>query len=367
MSAWEAGMAAPAQMESRQGHRMLLDDGDGGMSRPFIRILLVDDDADTLDVLVESLKDEPYELCLAHNGREALQRLREDRSEFHAMILDRMMPDIGGLEVLAQLKADEQLQWLPVVMQTAAGSPQEICEGIEAGVFFYLIKPFEPQVLLRIVRAAVGEGVKWRHLAHKLNHQSDMVALLHQGQFQIRTMEEAYDLAILLGRACPNPEKVIFGLHELLTNGVEHGNLGIGFKEKTYLQQHEIWEEEIQRRLSLPENAHKAVEVVFTRLADSIYITITDQGQGFAWKEYEHIHADRILESHGRGIAMAKALSFSQMEFRGKGNQVVCVINTPEARIPLVSRPSTIAPRESRQFPQDSHKVPMAATPLKNE
>lgn len=365
MSGWEAGMAAPAEKGSRQG-RLPLSRGDGGTNKLFTRILLVDDDEDTLDVLVESLKDEPYELCLAHNGREALQRLREDRSGFHAMILDRMMPDIGGLKVLAQLKADDQLQWLPVVMQTAAGSPQELCEGIEAGVFFYLIKPFERQVLLRIVRAAVGEGVKWRRLTDKLNHQSDMVTLLHQGQFQIRTMEEAYDLAILLGRACPNPEKVIFGLHELLTNGVEHGNLGIGFEEKTYLQQHDIWEEEIQHRLSLPENAHKAVEVTFARLADGIHITITDQGKGFAWEEYEHIHADRILESHGRGIAMAKALSFSQMEFQGRGNQVVCVINTPEARTPLAPHPLRIARRDAHRFPQDSDSIPTAAPRLEN-
>lgn len=334
------------------------------MNEPFVRILLVDDDEGTLDVLVESLKDEPYQLCLAHNGREALERLREDPSGFHAIILDRMMPDLGGLEVLAQLKADEQLQWLPVVMQTAAGSSQEICEGIEAGVFFYLIKPFELQVLLRIVRAAVGEGIKWRQFAHKLNQQSDMVDFLHQGQFQIRTMEEAYNLAILLGRACPNPEKVIFGLHELLTNGVEHGNLSIGFEEKTYLQLHNIWEEEIRHRLSLPENAHKVVEVVFRRLRDSIHITITDQGQGFSWKEYEHIHSNRMLESHGRGIAMAKALSFSQMEFRGRGNQVVCVINTPEARIPLASHPSTKLSGEPYCFPQESCNIPTPATPL---
>jgi anti-sigma regulatory factor (Ser/Thr protein kinase) len=139
-------------------------------------------------------------------------------------------------------------------------------------------------------------------------------------------MEEAYDLAIMLGRACPNSEKVVFGLNELLANGVEHGNLGIGFDEKTYLQEIGTWEYEIQRRLKLPENAHKVVEVLFERLSDYIQVTIYDQGAGFDWRPYEYINADRILESHGRGIAMAKALSFSQVEYRGKGNQVVCVI-----------------------------------------
>ncbi|MEJ2230777.1 MAG: response regulator [Nitrospirales bacterium] len=296
------------------------------MKNKSARILLVDDDELNLEILVEYLKNEPYELIQASDGGQALERLQKDPQGFQALVLDRMMPGINGLEVLAQLKADEQLQWLPVVMQTSAASPQEMCEGMEAGVFFYLTKPYEQQVLLRIVGAAVEEGLKWKRISQKLLHQFKIIDLLQQGLFQIRTMEEAYDLAILLGGVCPDSEKVVFGLNELLANGVEHGNLGIGFHEKTHLQETDTWEEEIKHRLALPENTKKVVEVLFERLSDCIQVTITDQGPGFDWREYEHINADRMLESHGRGIAMAKALSFSQLEYRGKGNQVVCVI-----------------------------------------
>ena len=296
------------------------------------RILLVDDEELNLDVLVECLKDEPYELVQAHDGEQALAQLRQDRQGFHAMVLDRMMPGMNGLDLLAQVKADEHLQCLPVVMQTAAGSPQEICEGIEAGVFFYLTKPFDQQLLLRIVSAAVEEGLKWKQIFRNLSHQSRIVELLQQGRFHVRTMEEAYDLAFLLGRACPNSEKVVFGLNELLANGVEHGNLGIGFDEKTILQASGTWEEEIQHRVALPEYAHKVVDVLFERFCDCIHVTITDQGSGFDWRKYEQINPERILESHGRGIAMAKALSFSRVEYRGKGNQVVCVIKAESLR-----------------------------------
>ncbi len=292
------------------------------------RILLVDDDDLNLEILVEYLKDKPYELVQAHDGEGALKLLRADQQGFHALVLDRMMPGINGLEVLAQLKADERLKWLPVVMQTSAGFPHEICEGIEAGVFFYLIKPFHQEVLLRIVSAAVDEGLKWKRIFRKLVHESRILELLQQGRFRIRTMDEAYDLAILLGRACPDSGKAVFGLNELLANGVEHGNLGIGFDEKTQLQETERWDEEIQHRLALPENAHKFVEVLFERLSERIKITITDQGQGFDWQQYERINPDRMLESHGRGIAMTKALSFSQVEYQGIGNTVVCVIET---------------------------------------
>jgi len=291
------------------------------------RILMVDDDDLHLDVLLECLKDEPYELHQAHDGAQALELLRHDRQGFDVMVLDRMMPGMNGLEVMAELKADEHFKWIPVVMQTSAASPSEICEGIEAGVFFYLTKPFDRQVLRRMVSAAVEERLKWQSLAHNLSVQAKSISYMQQGRFRFQTIDEAYDLALLVAQACPNSEKVAFGLNELMVNGVEHGNLHIGYNEKTILQENNRWEEEIVRRQALPENAHKFVEVGFERYPDQIQVTVTDQGQGFDWCDYQEIKAERMLESHGRGIAMAKSLSFDHLEYFGTGNQVVCVIN----------------------------------------
>lgn len=291
------------------------------------RILVVDDDDLNLDVLIECLRDEPYELIQAHDGAQALELLRQDHQGFDAMILDRMMPGMNGLEVMTQLKADEQFKWMPVVMQTSAASPKEICEGMEAGVFFYLTKPFDQQVLLRMVHAAVGEGQKWQSLARNLRVQVKTIGCLQQGRFRVQTIDEAYDLALLIAQACPNAEKVAFGLNELIVNGVEHGNLEIGYHEKTQLQAADQWEEEIARRQAMPENADKFVEVVFERQSEWVKLTVTDQGQGFNWKNFQEIKQERLLESHGRGIVMAKALSFDHMEYLGKGNQVVCRMN----------------------------------------
>ncbi len=291
------------------------------------RILIVDDDDLNLEVLVECLRDEPYELVQARDGVQALDLLRHDQKGFEAMVLDRMMPGMNGLEVMNALKADEHFQWLPVVMQTSAASPREICEGMEAGVFFYLTKPFDPQVLRRLVGAAVEEGRKWQNVSRNLRVQVKTIGCLQQGRFRVQTMDEAYDLALLIGQACPDSEKVAFGLNELIMNGVEHGNLQIGYDEKTQLQETNQWEEEITRRQMMEEHAHKFVEVIFERHADQVRLTVTDQGAGFDWGEYQEIRADRIMESHGRGIAMAKALSFDHVEYQGNGNQVVCVVN----------------------------------------
>jgi len=297
------------------------------MSKGQPRILLVDDDDLNLDVLVECLKDEPYELVQAHDGAQALELLRHDRQGFDLMLLDRIMPVKNGLEVILELKADEQFKWIPVVMQTSAASPHDICEGMEAGVFFYLTKPFDSHVLRRIVCVALEERRKWKGLAHNLRMQVKTIGYLQEGRFRIRSIDEAYDLALLVAQACPNPEKVAFGLHELIVNGVEHGNLQIGYDEKTHLQETDQWEEEIARRQTLPEHADKYVELVFERTDHQIQVTVTDQGRGFNWSEYQEINPNRLLESHGRGIAMAKVLSFDSMEYKGNGNQVVCRVN----------------------------------------
>jgi CheY-like chemotaxis protein len=315
------------------------------MSKEQPRILIVDDDDLNLDVLIECLKDEPYELVQAHDGVEALDLLRHDRKGFDAMVLDRMMPGMNGLEVMSELKADEQFKWIPVVMQTSAASPSEICEGMEAGVFFYLTKPFDQKVLIRMVSAAVEEGLKWQSLALNLRVQVKTIGCLQQGRFRVQTIEEAYDLALLLAQACPNSEKVAFGLNELIVNGVEHGNLQIGYEEKTKLQESDQWEEEIVRRQISPEHAHKFVEVTFERHPDRIQLTVTDQGLGFDWSDYQEIKPERLLESHGRGIAMAKALSFDHLEYVGSGNRVFCVVKMAageESKIPLAVESSNM-------------------------
>jgi hypothetical protein len=239
---------------------------------------------------------------------------------------------------MTELKADENFKWIPVVMQTSAASPSEICEGMEAGVFFYLTKPFDQKVLIRMVSAAVEEGLKWQSLALNLRVQVKTIGCLQQGRFRVQTVEEAYDLALLVAQACPNPEKVAFGLNELIVNGVEHGNLQIGYEEKTKLQKTDQWEEEIARRQISPEYAHKFVEVTFERHPDRIQLTVTDQGLGFDWSDYQEIKPERLLESHGRGIAMAKALSFDHIEYVGPGNRVFCVVKLAageESKIPL--------------------------------
>ncbi len=154
---------------------------------------------------------------------------------------------------------------------------------------------------------------------------------MRAASFAFQTLEAARDLAILLANACPDPQRVVVGLTELLLNAVEHGNLGITYREKGELCEEERWEQEVASRLAHPLNADKEVQVRFTRGPEEIRLVIRDQGDGFDWQAFLEMDPARANDSHGRGIAMARLLSFDSLEYRGCGNEVEVTV---EARRP---------------------------------
>ena len=292
------------------------------------RILIVDDDHIMRDVLSEFLKHSGYDLVLVNDGMEAWELLEQEGPAFDVLLIDRVMPNMDGLELLQQIKSRHDLLHIPVIMQTSAGSADQVKEGIEAGAFYYLVKPYAEEVLLAIVNAAVRDSLDYQESQNELASQVLSFDFLKTGIFQIRTLEEARALTVVLAKAFKNPERVVLGLGELLINAVEHGNLGITYEEKTHFQDINQLDEEMARRLSLPENMDKYVEVRFSRLSDEIQVKIQDQGLGFNWRNFLHIDPSRVSDTHGRGIAMAKALSFDRLEYNEKGNEAMAVVQT---------------------------------------
>ncbi len=153
-------------------------------------------------------------------------------------------------------------------------------------------------------------------------------SFLLKGQFRIRSLEEAHLLAEFIAKACPNSAMVALGIHEILVNAIEHGNLGISFDEKTSLKPGEQWLAEINRRLNLPQHLHQYVAIELSRQANEIILTVKDQGKGFDWKKYHDLEKSSNLRAmHGRGILMARNLAFKRLEYSECGNAVTCVIS----------------------------------------
>jgi len=293
-------------------------------------VLVVDDEVFNLEILSEHLTDSGYDVASAEDGAKAWALLEESPQRFDAVLLDRMMPNMDGMEVLARIKGHSQLSMLPVVMQTAKAARQDVLEGLEAGAYYYLTKPFDKETMLAIIKTAVEDYTAYRAIQEETKQTVRTLSLMRQGQFAFRTLDEAQDLATLLANAGPQAGKAVIGLSELLINAVEHGNLGITYNEKSELNEEGNWEAEVLRRLALPENADKRVVVSFEVEEDEMRFLISDQGPGFDWESYLEISPERAFDNHGRGIAMARMLSFDRVEYLGNGNQVLAAISVEQ-------------------------------------
>lgn len=285
-------------------------------------ILVVDDEEFNLELIAEYLCEEDVETVCVNNGELALALLYESPQRFSAVLLDRMMPGIDGMEVLSRIKANEKLNNLPVIMQTAKGGKEHMVEGLKAGAHYYLSKPYSQQALTTIVTAAVRDYKNYIDILDSLKQTTKTLKLMHKGSFDFKTINDARNLAALLAKACPNSDSVMLGLTEIMINAVEHGNLGITYAEKSKLNASDEWANEIERRLVSPSNIDKYASIEFTRNDSEITFLIADQGDGFNWEKYMEICPERAFDSHGRGIAMANSISFNRIEYFGTGNKV---------------------------------------------
>jgi adenylate cyclase len=134
-----------AHLVSRTLQSMGPDRAGPDRGHPVGTILVVDDNESNRDLLARRLSRDGHRVELAADGAEALRAVGE--RTFDLVLLDLMMPDISGYEVLTRLKADERTRELPVIMISALNEMDSIVRCIEAGAVDYLPKPFEPTLL----------------------------------------------------------------------------------------------------------------------------------------------------------------------------------------------------------------------------
>src|SRR2546428_2753044 len=133
------------------------------MSQEGYALLVVDDNDDNRYTLTQRRKRQGYaNVATARDGREALDVLRT--RPFDLVLLDIMMPELNGYQVLAEVKADERLRHIPVIMISAVDELDSVIRCIELGAEDYLPKPFNPTLL----RARVGACLEKKRLHDEL-------------------------------------------------------------------------------------------------------------------------------------------------------------------------------------------------------
>jgi len=115
-------------------------------------ILVVDDDTAVCELLQDVLSEHVFSVLACHNGQDALRQVQQEPN-IALVLLDMMLPDINGLQVLLQLQ--KQRPALPVIMLTGLGSESDVVVGLEMGADDYIGKPFTPRVVVARVKAVL--------------------------------------------------------------------------------------------------------------------------------------------------------------------------------------------------------------------
>ncbi len=291
------------------------------------RVLVVDDEQLNLFIIEEFLADQGLTLELYSDPLAAWDALQAPDSAFTLVVLDRMMPDLDGMEFLRRMKQESRFINIPVIIQTAASLPDQVRQGLAAGAYYYLTKPYEPEALISIVRAALDDRRSRAQLLNRAAALEEIQKLIRSVEYAFVTLDDVSRLVPVLAAMCPEPNAAAPGLADLMVNAVEHGNLALSYEEKSALKWDGDWEAEIRRRLALPQFAERYATIHVKQAKHGVVFTITDQGNGFDWEKYLSFDPSRAFDPNGRGIAMAKLTSFSEIEYQGNGNVVVATVS----------------------------------------
>lgn len=288
-----------------------------------LKIMTVDDDVINLEILNKNLKDAGFKSISFEDGDLAWEYLMNHPEEVDIVLLDKMMPRMNGMEVLRRMKASEKLKNIPVILQTGDMGVEQTREGLSAGAYYYLEKPFDPSIMVALVNAAIRDQFQKNDMRTTVKEEKTIASMLLDGRFRYKTIEEAKKLAAILAQHAQNPGEMGIALAEIMINAVEHGNLGIGYDEKSVLMAENRLEQEINNRMQRPEYNKKVVCVRFQREAGNSIITINDEGNGFRWQEFLQFDPMRLTDLNGRGIATAILMGLT-VEYRDNGSTACC-------------------------------------------
>ncbi len=112
-------------------------------------IMVVDDDPDLVDILRATLEQREFNVMCAYSGSQALAGLEKQKPNL--IVLDIMMPEMDGLEVLRRLKAAPETSSIPIILLTALDHLKDISTGYEMGADHYITKPFKSAHLMTVI------------------------------------------------------------------------------------------------------------------------------------------------------------------------------------------------------------------------
>ncbi|MCK5682632.1 response regulator [bacterium] len=291
-----------------------------------MKILIVDNDKSIIETIEELLEVKGYhEYMTAENGMDGLEKFHNYNPDL--ILTDIVMPKKNGLDLLKKVKRENPETI--VIIVTCAGSTDNIVKALEFHADNFLKKPFEPRQLEKLLikyKKIISDKEKLHDIEHHVT-SSEMRIDFENDIFKIGSLVNFLIRQCGSNIGCEEKHKVRLGLYELIMNAVEHGNFGITYEDKTRLLRSEGDEDlrdYYKQKMSDPEFNQRKVNVRFCMNMENLEWTISDEGEGFDWKNIKNPMEDGHYDFHDRGIYLAK-YQFDEMEYLGNGNVVrVC-------------------------------------------
>jgi len=157
------------------------------------RILVVDDEMLNRTLLSINLQESGYMVEVAEDGKQALALLRSPQAgPFDVVLLDILMPEMDGYQVLEQVKGDSNLRHIPVIMISAVDEMDSVIRCIETGATDYLPKPFNPALLRARLNASLAEkrlrDLELEYL-EQVGHLADAAAAVETATFELQSLD----------------------------------------------------------------------------------------------------------------------------------------------------------------------------------
>ncbi|MDK2881212.1 MAG: two-component system, chemotaxis family, chemotaxis protein CheY [Clostridia bacterium] len=116
------------------------------------RVLAVDDSATVRSSLKLVLQEAGYDLVLAADGEEALNKIKKSKEKFHLIITDLNMPKMNGIELIKAVRSLPDYRFVPILMLTTESQADKKLEGKKAGATGWIVKPFTPEQLIGVIQ-----------------------------------------------------------------------------------------------------------------------------------------------------------------------------------------------------------------------
>jgi CheY-like chemotaxis protein/anti-sigma regulatory factor (Ser/Thr protein kinase) len=283
------------------------------------RVLVVDDQEALRSLLARLLEQEGFDPVQAEDGAQAVEMYKSQAPL--VVVSDIMMPRMDGLTLLNEIKRIDRNA--TVILMTGQGNEDVLIKALRGGATNFFKKPFNVKELIDEIRKVV----EFRLEAARSSLFSPLLVEETKTFVMPRADSPFFPIInqITLQLPCLMPQEDILnlkiGIEEIITNAIEHGNLGISFEEKREAIQEGRLARLIADKGRESDAAGRAVRIT-SRLSPELFeIRIRDDGRGFDWRTLPAVEPENLLAFNGRGIFLTK-IYFDEVAYNDSGNEV---------------------------------------------